>query len=469
MLVRHTGWLIRRNLDRVPKGIQARRAAPAGRFEVSGHASLLEQAKFTAGWLAEHKKKNNLNWRDYAVLYRYNAYEFPVAVMLDAMGIPHSPVATQQLFQSGVGMDIYSYLQVILFPGEAKSLDFERILKRPNRYFSNQLVAQAKDWISFLRLPLLTPLRDWERQSLVDFIVRIERIAHTAQVTRVSAADFLQVLKTEFCLAEFYHEQSRLSDDLDQASDEGLLDVITALAASYKTPLEFFKFICKSMADPEGRSDNAPANGNPEREPADANEVHLSTIHRAKGREFRNVVYFNLSQAASDPKQASFIEEERRVAYVAATRPKNDLLITFASTKPSDFLWEIALNPAYADVDEDELKRRLIFSQLQLEHARVLLQQLEEKKKNQIGSFRELTKTQSAKRAAWLQWLFNKIQLWRIDRALAQIKDTDQQIKTHKEAAIAPLERDLQAMEAEERMRAALPGQQLESQEQAEA
>ena len=91
------------------------------------------------------------------------------------------------------------------------------------------------------------------------------------------------------------------------------------------------------------------------------------------------MVYFNLSQAAADPKQAAFIEEERRVAYVAATRPKEDLLITFASTKPSDFLWEIALNPAFVDADEDELKRRLIFSQLQLERAQVVLQQLEGK------------------------------------------------------------------------------------------
>jgi DNA helicase II / ATP-dependent DNA helicase PcrA len=458
MIVRHTGWLVRHNLDRVPKDIQPRQDAPTGRFEVAGEASLLEQARSAAGWLAEHKKQNNLNWRDYAVLYRYNAYQFPVAVMLDAMGIPHSPVETGQLFQSPVGMDIYSYLQVTLFPREARPSDFERILKRPNRYLTNQLIAQAKDWISFLRLPLLTPLRDWERQSLVDFIVRIEYFSHIAHITTISAADFLQMLKTEFGLTEFYKEQSRLSDDLDQTSDEGLLEVITTLAASYKTPLEFFKFIYKSMADQAGNSESAPGNGRPEREQANANEVYLSTIHRAKGKEFRNVVYFNLSQAAADPKQAAFIEEERRVAYVAATRPKDDLLITFASTKPSDFLWEIALNPAFRDFDGDELRRRLVFSQLQLERAKVLLQQIEERKKTQIGFFRELTKTQPGQQPAWLKWLLNKIQLWRMDRALARIRDTDRQIKTHKEATIVPLEMDLQAMEAEEKMRAALLG-----------
>ncbi|HSK66721.1 MAG TPA: UvrD-helicase domain-containing protein, partial [Anaerolineales bacterium] len=181
MIVRHANWLIRHNRDRAPKDIQARRDAQPGRFEVMGGDSLLEQATFAANWLAEHKKQNKLNWRDYAVLYRYNAYQFPVALMLDALGIPHSPAATQQLFQTPVGQDVYSYLQVMLFPNEAKPSDFERILKRPNKYFTNQLIAQAKDWVSFLCLPLIPTLREWECHKLVDFILRIERLADAAR------------------------------------------------------------------------------------------------------------------------------------------------------------------------------------------------------------------------------------------------------------------------------------------------
>jgi len=464
MIVRHANWLIRHNRDRVSKDIQPRQDAQPGRFEVVGGDSLLEQAMFAANWLAEHKKQNKRNWRDYAVLYRYNAYQFPVALMLDALGIPHSPVATQPLFQSPVGMDVYSYLQVMLFPNEAKASDFERILKRPNKYFTNQLIAQAKEWISFQRLPQLTTLRDWERQKLVDFITRIETFAQTMRLGEISAAACLKTLKTEFGLAEFYREQSRITDDLDQASDEGLLDVIMALAGNYKTPLEFFQFLCKSIEDQEGNSENKAGDGAnaSEREEAGGNEVYLSTIHRAKGKEFRNVVYFNLSQSGADPKQAAFIEEERRVTYVGATRPKDDLLITFASTKPSEFLWEIALNPRYRDVKDDDLQRGLSSAGLRLERAKVVLKQLEANRQDKIGFFRELTKTQSGPvgRPAWplLRWVLNKIQLWRIDRALARIESSEGQIKTHKEETIAPLERELHALEEEGKMRAALLG-----------
>ena len=460
MIVRHAGWLIRHNGDRVPKEIQPRREAQPGRFEVAGHASLLEQAKYAATWLAEHKKQNNLNWRDYAVLYRYHAFQFPVAVMLDALGIPHSPAETRQLFQSAVGMDVYSYLQVILFPQDAKASDFERILKRPNKLLTNQLIAQAKDWDAFLELPQPTTLRDWERQTLTDFITRIERFSQTAHPAAVTAAEFMQTLKTEFGLPEFYQEQSRLSDDLDQASDEGLLDVITALAGTFKTPQEFFQFISTSIAEASAsrEGETASGNGTAEREAPNNNEVYLSTIHRAKGKEFRNVVYFNLSQTAADPKQASFVEEERRVTYVGATRAKDDLLITFASTKPSEFLREIALHPSYRELEPDDLRRGFTSASLHLERARVVLQQLEEQKQDEVGYFRELTKSQSGQKPAWLRRLLNKFQLWRIDRALARVEAIEAQIKTHKDETIAPLEREIQALEEEAKMRTALLG-----------
>ena len=451
-VVRHANWLIRHNHDRVPKDIQPRREAQPGRFEVAGYASLLEQAKHTAKWLAEHKKQYNLNWRDYAVLYRYNAYEFPVAVMLDALNIPHSPVATGQLFQSAVGMDVYSYLQVFLFPGEAKASDFERILKRPNKFLTNQLIAQAKDWSSFQRLSHLTNLRDWERQKLADFVTRIEHFSGIARLGTVSAASCLQSLKTEFGLAEFYKEQSRISDDLDQASDEGLLDVMIALAGNYKKPLKFYQFLCKSIGDQEKDAGKE----TPEREELGGNQVFLSTIHKAKGKEFRNVVYFNLSQNSTEPKQAAFIEEERRVAYVGATRPKDDLLITFSSIRPSEFLMEIALNPKFREMDEETLQRRATSLQLQLGRANVIWEHLETSKQGKIASFRKLTKNRTDPKPAWLQWLLDRIQLWRVDRARTKIEEIDRQIRMHKEATIVPLAAELQAMEEEEKMRAAL-------------
>jgi SagB-type dehydrogenase family enzyme len=86
--------------------IEAGHVCQTGRFEISGHTSLHEQAKYEASWLAGHKKENNLNWRDYAVLYRNNAYQFAMAIALDVMNIPHTPLSGQHLFQTSVGADV---------------------------------------------------------------------------------------------------------------------------------------------------------------------------------------------------------------------------------------------------------------------------------------------------------------------------------------------------------------------------
>ena len=68
---------------------------------------------------------------------------------------------------------------------------------------------------------------------------------------------------------------------------------------------------------------------------------------------------------------------------------------------------------------------------------------------------------QPGARPAWLQWLLDKIQLWRIDRARAGIESIDGQIKTQRQETIAGLEGELQAMEEDVKMRAALVGKTL--------
>ena len=175
MIVRHSGWLIAHNTNRVPKNIQHRQGAQQGSFDISGHTSIFEQARFIGEWLVAHKAKNNTKWSDYAVLYRYNAYQFPVALVLDTLKIPHTPLSGQQLFKTQVGNDVYAYLHVILSPSEASSSSFERILKRPNKYFTNQLIARAQNWNTFLRLPQSPNLRGWETEKLIDFISRLKQ------------------------------------------------------------------------------------------------------------------------------------------------------------------------------------------------------------------------------------------------------------------------------------------------------
>jgi len=456
MIVQHSGWLINHNKDRIPKNIRPRKNAQLGKFELCGQASLYEQAEHAAKWLARHKQEHNLHWRDYAILYRSNAYQFPIGVMLDTMKIPHAPLSGQHLFQTAVGTDVYSYFKIILFPREATALDFEQILKRPNHYFTNQLIAQARNWNSFLHLAEIPNLRTWEQEKLTDFTERVSVVSQQARTSDPSAADVMKTLKSELGLGDFYKDESRQADDLDQASDEVLFDVLSALAENFRTPLEFYQFMCKSMDDHDGEEDKSAEERVSKKRDHEENEVYLSTIHKAKGKEFQNVIYFNLSQAEHNSQKAQFIEEERRVAYVAATRAKDDLLITFSSTKPSDFLAEISLNPKFKALKNDELQHKHVACTRRLEKERAILTQIQARKEKVSAVFNELLKPQFNKEPDWLATLLWKVQNWRINQVQLKIERIDQQIKKHQETTIDPLLYELREMEAEQTIRAAL-------------
>jgi len=73
--------------------------------------------------------------------------------------------------------------------------------------------------------------------------------------------------------------------------------------------------------------------------------VHLMTIHLAKGLEFDAVFIIGCNEGLL-PHQMSYhndeeIEEERRLMYVAMTRAKKELFLNFYNL-PSRFLYEIA-------------------------------------------------------------------------------------------------------------------------------
>lgn len=93
--------------------------------------------------------------------------------------------------------------------------------------------------------------------------------------------------------------------------------------------------------------------------PPDKNEVTLTTIHAAKGKEFDHVYVIGLAEdelpsyrAKQKGNQSPELEEERRNCYVAITRALQSLTLTWAESyrghpkRPSRFLVEMGLLPA---------------------------------------------------------------------------------------------------------------------------
>jgi len=341
-IVRHSSWLIQNNRHRVAKVMHAVPGAPAGVVQFRRSDSLWHQAQEVAAWIAEKQKEKQAAWNEFAVLFRYHAYKYVIAILLDANHIPHQPVEGSTLAQTPVGKDIHAYLEVLLNPESASKESLTRILKRPNKYFTNQLILSIDTWEDLAYAAQADEMAEWMRlkiQSFMDDLAYLQK-----RLSRVTGPDaFITLLADIAGLREFYQQQEIKMASQDEAGMEVLLDVLNSVATAYASVEAFFAYLDDALRQPPAAAGIAAAES----------EVHLSTIHAAKGREFRHVVLYNLAWPALYAE--SDVEEERRVCYVAATRAIADLLVTAPVEGASVFLHELAHDPQFAHLSDRAL------------------------------------------------------------------------------------------------------------------
>jgi DNA helicase II / ATP-dependent DNA helicase PcrA len=279
-------------------------------------------------WLLDLHRVNGAEWKDFAVLFRYHDYQYAIALALDAEMIPHTPVNGFRLFRSKPGRDIYAYLTVILHPNDARPEDFSRILKRPNKYIQNDIINQITNWDAFQNLPDHFQ-EQWRIENITAFLNKIYTIQN--DIENYTAESIVSAIFEEFDFREFYHNIHDVDVDLDKAPDEVLLDLIISVAKFSNSVDDFYMNIHHAIHD------NDPIiNDNIEEDP---NLVALSSIHTSKGREFKNVIYFNHIKSTFDQNETD-VEEERRVSYVGITRAIDNILITSTIDNYSIFIKE---------------------------------------------------------------------------------------------------------------------------------
>lgn len=348
-VVKHSTWLINHNKNRVPKDIKPKINAEQGELTIKISENIYEQAIEATEWIKSNQKSKKQNWKDFAILYRYHEYQYPIAMLLDSYQIPHTPVNSFKLFLKNPGKDLYSYLTVLLHPSDAKKEDFERILKKPNKYFSNDLISNAYDWESFLDLWEI-PREEWRQEKVKDFIDKIVDIKSEIKYTLNKPEKLVQEIFDVFSFKEYYKDEAQVVNEVEKAGDDIIIDVIISVSKLFESIDDFYAQVFKAINEPYENLNPFETKGK--------NEVHLTTIHSTKGNEYPNVVYFNLSQAENRLSEVD-LEEERRVCYVGVTRAIKNILFTTTQDKYSQFLIELIRNPQYNGVSDIQLNNLL--------------------------------------------------------------------------------------------------------------
>ena len=345
------------------------------KLELHEAAEGRREGLWIAGRIAELCRDEGLAPGEIAVLMRANHLTLDVEEGLRLLAIPHTVVRGRSFYDRGEVLDALAYVRLLVNPHDEVAL--RRAVNTPARGVGDKslvrlaAVAEARDcslWEAVQPALAAGELRGKAASGLAAFVAVIaqhrEQLDEAGQpvdlrgpADRVKAALEAAGLLTELRVAAEAGEQDRDRHENVQR----LLLALASFEAEAETPtlaawLEQVKLISEiDVADPR------------------LGAVSLMTVHAAKGLEFPVVFLMGLEEGLF-PHHRSIddeaIEEERRLCYVAITRARHRLVLTWSRerrtfadvqrNRPSRFLRELpaeALEAQFAP-DPPPMRRR---------------------------------------------------------------------------------------------------------------
>ena len=325
-----------------------------GRDEATGISDIIEKE------LIKHFSLN-----DISILVRaaFQTREFEERFI--KIGLPYRVIGGMKFYERAEIKDALCYLRLIQQKND--DIAFERIINNPKRSIGDSTLKKLHD------------LSRVKNKNLFDTADEILNEDELKPKTKESLKQFIRLVKTWTKLSEQLDHVQLLERVLDESGytqmlinekspeAEARLENLKELRASmknYSNLVEFLENISlQTSIDEEWEGE----------------KINLMTIHAAKGLEF-NCVFLPGWEEGLFPHQKSIeekgdqaVQEERRLAYVALTRAKQRLFISFANNRkyygnnnsndwmpsmPSRFIDELdkqylEINEAAKDNDQD--------------------------------------------------------------------------------------------------------------------
>ena len=237
-------------------------------------------------------------------------------------------------FRHWVAQDLLAYLRLAGDPGDAAAL--RRIANRPRRYISAEMLARAGGRLDALRG--LPGLPGWQQVHVRGLCEGMDRLRGLTPVAALAA------VRGPMGYDAFLAGRSSEVDGREWAA---VADALVALAAKAGDHARLVELV--------GAAESRLAAGG-----AGAPQVVVSTCHAAKGLEFDAVFVAGCvpgrmpHRSAAD---AAAVEEERRLCYVAFTRARRLLCVSW-SAEPSPFLLDAGLLARPAPLPAPERRGR---------------------------------------------------------------------------------------------------------------
>lgn len=361
------------------------KAGSGERVEVFQASDERDEGRWIGGEI-EKLHDNGVSYQDIAVFYRTNAQSRILEDMFLRAGVPYSIVGGTRFFDRAEIRNVMAYLRVVVNPADDVSL--LRIINTPRRGIGTTTLQRLQAYAQSLQCSLFAAIKDAclrggvvaaratsQLQQFVDCIEQAQRMSGDfSEVIRaiIESTHMIEALEAENTMEaqsrieniqEFYsvaaefdltHEDAQETlESLQQLRDAGVIaegelesvdaagaesgadaaletapgaDAASAPASQNDTQVQLAAF----MEWLALRSDLDTLSG-------ETSSITMMTVHAAKGLEFDVVFVAGMEDGIfphrSFDTEDSNIEEERRLAYVAITRARKRLFLSYATTR----------------------------------------------------------------------------------------------------------------------------------------
>ena len=262
--------------------------------------------------------------KDIAVLYRINALSRSLEEGLNREKIPYNMVGGVKFYERAEIKDLISYLRIIANPNDDFSI--KRIINRPKRGLGKVTIDKILKGAYEKRVSIYAYINEYQDElkeivskksftSLVEFVQNIQRLIEVSKSATFNVIDELEEL---FGIKKYY---AMLPDSLERVAN------IDEFYALYRDQIKQNP----DLSIDEFLNDLALAS---DQDAIDSENISIMSIHAAKGLEFDHLFVIGLEEGFLPlVGDGSDIEEERRLGYVAITRAKKELTLSFSSSR----------------------------------------------------------------------------------------------------------------------------------------
>ena len=282
-------------------------------------ATVYEQANFIAQRMLELREEGH-SLNDMAVLYRSHYQSMEIQMELTKRGIPFEVRSGLRFFEEAHIKDVLAYLKIFHNPRD--EISWSRILKLLDRVgprtaekifqHLNQAPTPLQEILTEVVLKLVPKGGERAFKAFQSLLKRLsEQTDHPSDMIKtVVESDYEEYLKSQY---PNYRERM---EDLEQLG-------------SYAIQFKSLEELLSALALVSGIEAETVVEG----EEGDKEACVLSTVHQAKGLEWKAVFVVWLADGRF-PSYLSFgkeeeMEEERRLFYVAVTRAKDELYLSY--------------------------------------------------------------------------------------------------------------------------------------------